>query len=625
MTAFSDLGLSDKTLQALTKKWFITPSPIQEQVIPLLLNGKKNIVWQAETGTGKTAAFGIPLIEKIHPGKHIQALILAPTRELAVQIGKEIDSLQSIRKLSVVAIYGKQSYEIQMRAIKRWVDILVGTPGRIIDHLNRKTLDISKIDYFILDEADEMLDMWFAEDIKTIFDYTNKEKKVLLFSATMPREIMQVAKKYMGEYDMVTIEKAQRTTTQTEQIYYEAQEKDKFEILRRVIHMHQDFYGLIFCHTKAEVDFVAARLHDEGYNAQGLHGDLAQRQRETILQSFKEKKITILVATDIAARGIDVNDISHVINYSLPQNAERYIHRVGRTGRAGKTGIAITFITPREYGKLSLIRKLTNTDIKKWIIPNVEDIITKKKTKLKTDIEGVLTWTSYEDFLPLADDLLTVSDARNIIAGLLKIYQPKEFDQTNYRDITPVTRNFERSSSPRPFQANASWEVRLFVALGRKNGFEPRSLLDMISKESNLASSHFNDLKMMDDYSFISVTPADAQTLIDHFANKDIQGKKSIINRAKEPSKIVSSFHQSGSGTRHYDTDTRRKPFADSNRRPFRADSSPKPYAKDASRKPFHADSSRKPFASDTHKRPFKSGSDRKPWGFKWSRARKER
>lgn len=526
MIEFKDLGISKKTLDALTKKWFITPSPIQEKVIPLLLEGEKNVIGQAATGTGKTAAFGIPLIEKLTPGRDVQTLILAPTRELAIQIAAEINSMQGDKKLNVVAMYGKQSYEIQIRALKRWVDILVGTPGRIMDHLKRRTLDLSHLSYFILDEADEMLDMGFEEDIQTIFKETSPEKKVLLFSATMSKNILKIAKKYIGEYELIEIEDKETKGEQTDQTYFEVQERDKFELLRRIMDTETDFFGIVFCHTKADVDALASRLNDEWYTAEGLHGDLAQKQREHFLKRFKDKKVNILVATDVAARGIDVNDVTHVINYAIPQNAERYTHRIGRTGRAGKSGIAITFITPREYSKMSYLRKVNKVDIKKWVIPDIKWVIEKKKDKLNEDIQGVLAKESHHSYREIADKLIENSDPRDVVAALLKMHYENDFDQTRYRDITEQTRD------------NRFWsrwgQTRLFIALGRKEGYTAPSLLDLISEESGVATKDMDELKMMDDFSFISVSSDNAEIITRAFANKVIQGKKWIVNKAKD-------------------------------------------------------------------------------------------
>ena len=531
MTAFTDLWIWEKTLAALTKKWFVTPSPIQEKVIPLLLQGEKNIIGQAATGTGKTAAFGIPLIEKLTPKNKVQALILAPTRELATQIAEEIDSLQGRKWLKVMAIYGKQSYEIQHRALKRGIDILVGTPGRIMDHLDRKTLDLSHLEYFIHDEADEMLDMGFFDDIEKIFKQTNPEKKVLLFSATMSKDILKIAKKYIGDYELIEVENAQNKGENTDQTYFEVSERDKFELLRRIMDTETDFYGIIFCHTKADVDELVSRLNDEWYSAEGLHGDLAQKQREHFLKRFKDRKVNILVATDIAARGIDVNDVTHVINYAIPQNAERYTHRIGRTGRAGKTGTAITFITPREYSKMSYLKKVNKVDIKKWQIPDIKGVIEKKKDKLNENIQGVLKKESHKPYTEIADKLIANADARDVVAALLKMHYESDFDQTRYKDIIEQTRENRFGN-----KGNSWGQQRLFIALGRKEGYTARSLLELITKESGVQSRDIDDLKMMDDFSFISVSPSNAEIITWAFANKTIHGKKAIINRAKDAS-----------------------------------------------------------------------------------------
>jgi len=529
MTTFQELWIWEKTLAALDKKWFITPSPIQAQVIPLLLQGEKNVIGQAATGTGKTAAFGIPLIEKLTPGGKVQALILAPTRELATQIAEEIDSLQGNKWLKVMAIYGKQSYEIQHRALKRGIDILVGTPGRIMDHLKRKTLDLTNISYFILDEADEMLDMGFVDDIETIFKETNPEKKVLLFSATMSKDILKIAKKYIGNYELITIENKEESWEQTDQTYFEVQEKDKFELLRRIMDTETDFYGIIFCHTKVDVDFLVSRLNDEWYTAEWLHGDLAQKQREHFLKRFKDKKVNILVATDIAARGIDVNDVTHVINYAIPQNAERYTHRIGRTGRAGKAGTAITFITPREYSKMSYLKKVNKVDIKKWVIPDIKWVIEKKKDKLIENIQGVLEKENHKNYIEIADRLVENTNPRDVVAALLKMHYESDFDHTKYNNITQQTRE---TRFPSKWVGNGP--TRLFIALWRKEGYTARSLLDLITHESWVVNRDIDDLKMMDDFSFISVSPSNAEKITGAFANKTINGKKSIINRAKE-------------------------------------------------------------------------------------------
>lgn len=524
MQAFKKLWISDKTLQALERKGFETPSPIQEKVIPLLLAGDENIIGQAATGTGKTAAFGIPLIEKLTPQRKPQALIMAPTRELAVQVAQEIDSFQSWpakEHLKIVPIYGGQSYDIQIRALKKWADIVVGTPGRIIDHLNRKTLDLSNVEKFILDEADEMLNMGFIDDIETIFQNISTKSQVLLFSATMPKTILKVAKKYMGEYELVAVKKEQMTTTQTEQIYFEVNERDKFEALCRIADIEPDFYAIVFCKTKYTVDTITAKLIEKGYDTQALHGDIQQKQRERILKLFKNKKINILVATDVAARGIDVDNVSHVINYSLPQDPESYVHRVGRTGRAGNTGTAITFVSPQEYKTMMYVQKITNTNIKKAKIPEIEEIISTRKEKLKKTIEFISQGEAYKKFLPVAEELIKDQDPTNVLAALLKIHYQEVFDVENYQNISEVN-------------IDMTGKTRLFIALGRKNGYSPKTLVEHIQKETNVNQSVLDDVRVMDDFSFVTAPFVDAEIILKTFEKKRESGQRSIVSKAKD-------------------------------------------------------------------------------------------
>ena len=500
---FEDLGLSDRTLEGLNKKGFKNPSPIQAAVIPLLLANKKNIIGQAATGTGKTAAFGIPMIEKLdRDSNNIQALVLVPTRELAVQVAEEIASFQTKRDLDVVAIYGGQSYEIQNRALKRGVDIVVGTPGRVMDHLQRRTLKLENIKYFVLDEADEMLNMGFVEDIETIFKQTNPEKRVLLFSATMPREIISVAKKYMGDYDLIAVKKDELATAKIEQFYIQIGERDKLEALCRIMDQEEDFYGIVFCKTKMDVDSVFQRLHEKGYSAQALHGDVQQKQREVILKLFKAKKVKILVATDVAARGIDVNDITHVINYALPQDPESYVHRVGRTGRAGKTGTAVTFITPSEFRKLAYYQKATNMEIKKMEIPAIHNVIEAKKKKLKTNVESILEQKSHEKYLPIAQELLKEKDADQVLAALLRIAYANEFNEEHYNIIEKVSVNTNKGNA------------RLFIALGKKAGYYPKTLVDFITEQTGVPSREIDDVRVMEDFSFITVPDSQSEIIL---------------------------------------------------------------------------------------------------------------
>lgn len=388
LAKFKALGLSDSTLKALKKKGFEEPTPIQEKVIPLFLKGECDIIGQAQTGTGKTTAFGAPIIEKIHEksGK-IQAIILTPTRELAIQVSEELNSLKGDKKLHIIPIYGGQSMTQQLRALKSGVDIVVGTPGRVIDHLERKSLNLKDVAYFVLDEADEMLNMGFIDAIKEILNATGPEKRMLFFSATMPKAILGIVKKYMQKYEHVAIEE-ELVTDLTEQIYFEVQENDKFEALCRIIDIEDDFYGLIFCRTKTDTSRLAQNLGDRGYLVDALHGDLSQQEREKILNKFRKQKINILVATDVAARGIDIIELTHVINYSLPQDPDSYVHRIGRTGRAGKQGTAITFVTSTEYRRLTYIKKTSKSDMKKGRLPEIKDVIKAKRARVKAELES---------------------------------------------------------------------------------------------------------------------------------------------------------------------------------------------------------------------------------------------
>ena len=362
--SFKDLWLSEKMLESIEKKGYKTPTPIQAWVIPLLLSWNKDIIWQAQTWTGKTAGFSIPLIEKLDRKKReIQAIILTPTRELAIQIAEEIKSFWSV--LKVVLLYWWQNMFFEIRELKNLPSIIVWTPWRVKDHLLRKRLKLENIDYFILDEADEMLKIWFREEIEEIMQNTRKEKKVLLFSATMPKEILQIAKKYMKEYDIVSIKWENLTAKNIEQKYYEISPRNKFEALCRVISAQELFYGIIFCRTKSDVDDITSNLVSRWFLAEAIHWDIEQKSREKILRRFKESKIKILVATDVAARWIDIENLTHVVNYSLPENPEVYTHRIWRTARAGKSWIAISFVSRNDVRKMFFIERVIRAKNKK--------------------------------------------------------------------------------------------------------------------------------------------------------------------------------------------------------------------------------------------------------------------
>ena len=386
-----------------------------------------------------------------------------------------------------------------------------------MDLMRKKVLKVNNLDYFVLDEADEMLNMGFLEDIELILEETNDEKKMLFFSATMPKAIMDIAKKFMDDYKLLKVKKQELTTDLTEQIYYEVKQEDKFEALCRVLDYTQDFYGIVFCRTKSEVDDVTNRLKARNYDAECIHGDITQGLRQKALDLFKKKVLTILVATDVAARGIDVSNLTHVINYAIPQEAESYVHRIGRTGRAGHKGIAITFVTPREARTLAQIKRVTKTDIKRESIPNVSEIIEAKKEALIAYIDEIIKeedYTSYEDF---ADKLLEERDARQVVSSILRHFYEDEFLPESYGEIQDVKVKIED-------------KTRLFIALGSKDGYNPGRLLDLLNKKAKTPGRKVKDIKIMDKYSFITVPLQEAEFIMRALNSK--KDSKPLVEKA---------------------------------------------------------------------------------------------
>ncbi|MGF6907055.1 DEAD/DEAH box helicase [Fusobacterium sp. PH5-44] len=522
LEGFKNLGLGEKMLKTLSKKGYEEPTPIQMMAIPALLNGSKDVIGQAQTGTGKTAAYSLPILDQLEPNGNIQAIILAPTRELALQVAEEMNSLSPNKKIKVVPVYGGQSIEFQIRQLRHGGDIVVGTPGRVIDLMNRKILKIDKLKFFILDEADEMLNMGFIEDIETILGNTNKDKRMLFFSATMPKEIIKIAERHMGEYEKIAVKAQELTTDLTEQIYFEVHERDKFEALCRIIDLANDFYGIVFCRTKNDVNEVVGKLNDRSYGAEGLHGDITQSGRENTLKRFKNKKINVLVATDVAARGIDVNDLSHVINYAIPQEAESYVHRIGRTGRAGKEGIAITFITPQEYRRLLQIQRIVKTEIKRQNVPRVKDVIQAKKVRLMEEIEHILEVGTNPTYETIASELLKDKDATQIVAALLKHSYEDVLDESSYEEI-----NVSHNNS-----LEKSGKIRLFVGMGRKQEMTPKKLVELITEKSGVDGKYIKNVEIFENFSFISAPFMEAEAIVDTF-NRDRGRRKPLIEKAK--------------------------------------------------------------------------------------------
>ncbi len=437
MTNFSELNISASTLKSVKRMGFEEATPIQEGTIKFGLEGR-DIIGQAQTGTGKTAAFGIPLIEKVDPkNPAIQGLIIAPTRELAIQVSEEIYKIGQDKRVKILSVYGGQEIGRQIRALKNNPHIIVGTPGRILDHINRRTLKLDNVQTLILDEADEMLNMGFIEDINTIMESVPPERQTLLFSATMPKPIQKIAEKFMKNPEVVKIESKEMTVENIEQFFVKSHEREKFDILSRVINVHQPELAIIFGRTKRRVDELAHALSIRGYIAEGIHGDLSQAKRMSVLRQFKENKIDILVATDVAARGLDISGVTHVYNYDIPQDPESYVHRIGRTGRAGKSGVAVTFVTPREMGYLRIVEDTTKKRMAPLRPPSEDEALVGQQRLAVEALAEMVNKNNIADYRSFATELLEKFEAIDVIAAALK-------SMTREPSDTPVSISEER-------------------------------------------------------------------------------------------------------------------------------------------------------------------------------------
>ncbi len=447
---FADLGLSSEILKSIEKKGFQTPSPIQAGVIPLLLKGEKDIIGQAQTGTGKTAAFALPLLERLNTTAHqTEAVVLAPTRELAVQVAKEIESFIVKNSPTVTVVYGGNHMAKEITALKKSPTIVVGTPGRMQHHIRNRNLKLDTIKYFVLDEADEMLNFGFREEIEEILKMTPPKRRVLLFSATMPQSIMSIVHNYMSDHDTVKAAAKEMTNENITQKYYCVRPSDKFEALCQIMEDEEKFYAIVFCRTKSDTDFVASQLAAKHLRAEAIHGDIDQSQREKVLGRFKEGKTNILVATDVAARGIDITELNFVVNFSLPESYETYTHRIGRTGRAGNKGTAITFVSRSELSRLQFFERNLKVKITKGKLPSPKALVDKKQKHLLQRIEHIINNTNIEHLIPLSQQLLEEGDPVAVVAALLKDSYHSDFNIHSYRTIRDDSEGAKKSSSGR--------------------------------------------------------------------------------------------------------------------------------------------------------------------------------
>lgn len=536
---FTELNLSESLLKAIADMGFTEPSPIQKEAIPLALQGK-DIVGMAQTGTGKTAAFAIPSLEKINEkNKNPQVLVICPTRELALQVSEEFEKLAKYKKIRVVTLYGGDPIDRQIRALKAGVQVLVGTPGRIIDHLERGTFQTEHIHTVVLDEADEMLDMGFREDIEAILEEMPFERQTLLFSATMSKPILAIVQKFQNEPQIVKVIRNELTAENIEQLFYEIKATAKLEAMCRLI----DFYNLqqiiVFCNTKKKSDEVALELLERGYKAEAIHGDLSQRQREKVMKQFRDGAINILVATDVAARGIDVSGVDAVFNYDIPLDPEYYVHRIGRTGRAGKSGKAFTFVVGREFFRLREIQDFTKKQIKRGVVPSIEDLIGIKQAQF---VEKVASITQNEDlgtFEPLLTQLRHAGlKDEAIIKALIQMqwqHQKTEYLDIEIQDFKPSKENSKEKSFGKDKERRTANKnmVRLFLNVGKMDKVRANDIVGAFTGETGIAFKNIGQIDILEKFSFVEVSKEDAPKVIKKMKNATIKGKPVNIELAR--------------------------------------------------------------------------------------------
>lgn len=522
---FEQLNVCPEILRAVKDMGFEEASPIQSRSIPVILEGK-DVIGQAQTGTGKTAAFGIPLLEKIDPkNKKLQAIVLCPTRELAIQVADEIRNLAKyMHGIKVLPIYGGQEIVKQIRSLKSGVQLVIGTPGRVMDHMRRKTVKMDQIHTVVLDEADEMLNMGFREDIETILSGVPEERQTVLFSATMPKAIMEITKKFQKDAQVVKVTKKELTVPNIEQYYYEVRPKNKEEVLSRLLDIYRPRLSVVFCNTKKQVDLLVNGLLGRGYFAAGLHGDMKQVQRDRVMQGFRSGKTDILVATDVAARGIDVDEVEAVFNYDLPQDDEYYVHRIGRTGRAGREGRSFSFVSGREVYKLREIQRYCKTKIYARKVPSLDDVANTKIEHMLDEVDTVLENDDLTMFLEAIQNKVNDSDytAMDIAAAFLKLaaghMETVPAEQAEFGDTGAVEEGM----------------VRLFINIGRKNKARPGDIVGALAGESGISGDLIGTIDMFDKYTFVEVPREHAREVLDAMKHVKIKGKSICVEPANQ-------------------------------------------------------------------------------------------
>ncbi|MGJ1410346.1 DEAD/DEAH box helicase [Sphingobacterium thalpophilum] len=531
MNPFLELGIRHEVVNAISELGFEKPSPIQEKAIPVLLTGNDDFVGLAQTGTGKTAAFGLPLLEQLDfSQKHPQALVLCPTRELCLQIAKDLQNFAKyIDNVHIVAVYGGANISDQLRQIRRGVQIVVATPGRMLDIIGRNAIDFSNVKYVVLDEADEMLNMGFQEDINNILSETPEEKKTWLFSATMPKEVRRIAQKYMTDPFELTVGTKNTGNANIEHHYYLIKAKDKYAAFKRIVDSNPDIFGIVFCRTKIETQDIAEALIKDGYNADSLHGDLSQQQRDKVMKRYRERSLQLLIATDVAARGIDVNDVTHVINFSLPDEVENYTHRSGRTARAGKTGISLSLVNVKEMSKIRHIEKIIGKPFERKQVPQGAEVCEKQLFSIVKKIENVeVNDEQITPFLPAIMENLESLSKEDII----KRFASLEFNRfleyyKNAPDLNIEARESSRDDrGDKRSREGSKGYTRLFINLGSVDEFSRGDMLGFICNNANISGKSIGKIDLKGVFTFFEVQDAEVDKVFQGFQSVEYNGRQ---------------------------------------------------------------------------------------------------
>lgn len=523
MNTFHEMGLNPSILQAIDELGFVAPTPVQQEAIPQILSSQKDVIALAQTGTGKTAAFGLPILENLSvESRTVQAIVLCPTRELCLQITKDLEKFAKyLGNVMIQPVYGGADAQKQINGLKKNPQIVVGTPGRTLDLINRKALKINHVNWVVLDEADEMLNMGFREDIDAILESTPEEKQTLLFSATMPKEVRRIASEYMHKPVEISIGKTNEASNNVEHQYYMVRANDRYLALKRLADINPDVYGIVFCRTRRETKDVADALIQDGYNADALHGDLSQAQRDTVMDKFRRKQLQLLVATDVAARGIDVTELTHVINYNLPDDPEVYVHRSGRTGRAGNKGVSIIIAHSREGRRIKELEKLIHKKIERKQVPNGQEIVEKRLFATIDKIEQIeVDETQIEPYMDTISKKLEWMDRDE----LLKRFVSLEF--TTFLDYYKNAKDLNISESGREERSSRNGNVRgftrFYIGIGQKQKLKAPNLIGLINEVTNKRDIEIGKIEILRNFSFFEADSEYEKLILDSFTNEEV-------------------------------------------------------------------------------------------------------